>query len=534
MDASKETNKELFPDQEARIAGDPPAYDDVSIRKHDLLSLEHTDPVLNAKMNLINNAIDEIGFTPYHVKLFILNGFGYAVDSLILLIQSVIATPAGMEFHPSYKNGLTIAAYVGMLVGALFWGLSADVIGRRFAFNTSLMVCSIFAIVAGSSPNWVVLGLFVSLCSFGAGGNLVLDTAVFLEFLPSKYQWLLTAMASWWGLGQMIAGLFAWAFLPNYSCASSSDCTYSNNKGWRYVWFASGSLVFIMSILRITVIRLKETPKYLVGEGRDAAVVDSIQYIAKKYNRPCNLTLERMQACEVEYGSDTPTAVPTARRASTTHAKSRFSFKEVWMHLKGLFLTRKLGFSTCLIWFSWLLIGLAYPLYNVFLPDYLQSRGAETGSDAPHIRWRNYTLANFSGIPSPLLAGLMCKSRFFWGRRGTMIIGALLTMVFFFAYTQVRTASQNVGFTCAISFCLNIYYGTLYAYTPEVLPSAHRGTGNGIAIGLNRVMGILSAVIATVANTNTPVPIYICAALYIVMAIVAAMFPFEPMGNRSS
>jgi hypothetical protein len=35
------------------------------------------------------------------------------------------------------------------------------------------------------------------------------------------------------------------------------------------------------------------------------------------------------------------------------------------------------------------------------------------------------------------------------------------------SYTQVRTASQNLGFTCAISFCLNIYYGTLYAYTPN-------------------------------------------------------------------
>lgn len=44
--------------------------------------------------------------------------------------------------------------------------------------------------------------------------------------------------------------------------------------------------------------------------------------------------------------------------------------------------------------------------------------------------------------------------------------------------------------------------GTLYAYTPEVLPSAHRGTGNGIAIGWNRVMGILSAVIATVADVG--------------------------------
>jgi hypothetical protein len=35
-----------------------------------------------------------------------------------------------------------------------------------------------------------------------------------------------------------------------------------------------------------------------------------------------------------------------------------------------------------------------------------------------------------------------------------------------------------------------------------VLPSAHRGTGNGIAIGLNRIMGIISAVIATAANVS--------------------------------
>lgn len=80
----------------------------------------------------------------------------------------------------------------------------------------------------------------------------------------------------------------------------------------------------------------------------------------------------------------------------------------------------------------------------------------------------------------------------------------------------------------------NIYYGTLYAYTPEVLPSAHRGTGNGISIGLNRIMGIVSAGVATGANTATAVPIYICAALYIVMAIVAGSFPYEPMGRRSS
>jgi hypothetical protein len=67
---------------------------------------------------------------------------------------------------------------------------------------------------------------------------------------------------------------------------------------------------------------------------------------------------------------------------------------------------------------------------------------------------------------------------------------------------QVRTETQNVAFTCVVNFCLNIYYGTLYAYTPEVLPSAHRGTGNGMAVAGNRIMGIMSAVIATEAGVS--------------------------------
>lgn len=155
-------------------------------------------------------------------------------DSLILLLQSVTAGQAALEFKPSFANALTIAAYSGMLVGALFWGLGADVIGRKFAFNCSLFVCSIFAIVAGASPNWYVLALFTSLAAFGGGGNLVLDTAVFLEFLPSRQAWLLTLMAAWWGLAPVIAAAFCWPFLSQarWNCgtnASNMVCTYSNN-----------------------------------------------------------------------------------------------------------------------------------------------------------------------------------------------------------------------------------------------------------------------------------------------------------------
>lgn len=38
--------------------------------------------------------------------------------------------------------------------------------------------------------------------------------------------------------------------------------------------------------------------------------------------------------------------------------------------------------------------------------------------------------------------------------------------------------------------------------TTQVFPSAHRGTGNGVSIGLNRIMGIISAVVGKAANVS--------------------------------
>ncbi|KAL3426714.1 major facilitator superfamily transporter [Phlyctema vagabunda] len=489
----------------------------------DILAQQDVDPALNAKMFLVNNAIDDIGWTPYHWKLFVLNGFGYAVDSLLLLLQSIIAGSAALEFKPAYEQALTISQYAGLLVGAIFWGLSADIIGRKLAFNVTLFICSIFAIAAGASPNWITLAFFLAMTGFGGGGNLILDTTVFLEYLPSNKQWVLTFLASWWGLGQSIAGFIAWGFMSpaKWNCAPETTgiaCTKDNNMGWRYLMYTSGALVFVMSIARITVIRLKETPKYLLGEGRDEEVVAGFQAMATKYNRPCSITVEQLSACG------------TIRSA---HGQSKLSVAELTVHFRGLFETKKIAASTLLVWLSWTCIGLAYPLFYVFLPSYLASRGAEFGNVSTFETWRNYALVNVSSIPGPMLAGFMANWKVL-GRKYTMVVGALITMVFFFAYTQVRTQPQNIAFSCSIAFFLNIYYGTLYAYTPEVLPSAHRATGNGVAVACNRTMGILSAVIGTVADSTTPVPIYICAALYAVMALIAALLPFEPYGKRSS
>lgn len=48
----------------------------------EVFDITRIDPVLAKKMALINEAIEQIGMTPFQWKLFFLNGFSYTVDSV--------------------------------------------------------------------------------------------------------------------------------------------------------------------------------------------------------------------------------------------------------------------------------------------------------------------------------------------------------------------------------------------------------------------------------------------------------------------
>ncbi|GLI79607.1 major Facilitator Super [Penicillium ochrochloron] len=472
----------------------------------DMLSLGQVDQALATKMHLVND-------------LFFLNGFGYGVDSLLLFLMSISADQVVAQYPPKFTRGAQLGFYLALLVGALFWGSTADIIGRKWAFNFSLFTSAIFAITAGAAPNYPAWATLVALSAFGSGGNLVLDTTVFLEYLPSNKQWLLTLLAGWWGVGQTVAGLVAWPFMSNYSCPTDGTvpCTNANNMGWRYLFYTCGAMVFVLSIARVLVIRFHETPKFLLCQGMDEEVIQTLQNLARKHNRPCQLTLEQLQACG---------------QIRSAHAENKASFSELVVHVRGLFSTRIMTLSTSLVWFSWALIGLGYALYYVYLPEYLASRNASAGETSPYLTWRNYAITNLCAVPGPIIAAFMSEVPIL-GRRWTMAIGAFITMAFFFGYTAVRTSAQNLGFACAISITINMYYATLYAYTVEILPSAHRGTGNGIAVALNRLMGMVSALIGAFTSTASSIPIYVCAALLGMAGVLAVLFPLESRGRHS-
>jgi MFS family permease len=71
----------------------------------------------------------------------------------------------------------------------------------------TLFICGAFGLAAGGSPTWIgVCALFACL-GLGVGGNLPVDGALFLEFLPFASGNLLTMLSVWWPVGQLIARL---------------------------------------------------------------------------------------------------------------------------------------------------------------------------------------------------------------------------------------------------------------------------------------------------------------------------------------
>jgi len=160
-------------------------------------------------------------------------------------------------------------------------------------------------------------------------------------------------------------------------------------------------------------------------------------------------------------------------------------------HVRALFASRELAFSTSLIMLIWAFIGLAYPLYNAFLLYIQAIRGAKFGDGSTYLTYRNSLIIAVLGIPGALLGGLLVEVPMF-GRKGTLAVSTMLTGVFLYASTTALTLNEALGWNCAFSFFSNVMYAVLYAYTPEIFPTKDRGTGNALIATSNWVFGIMA------------------------------------------
>nr|XP_031857508.1 uncharacterized protein CI109_007068 [Kwoniella shandongensis]KAA5524580.1 hypothetical protein CI109_007068 [Kwoniella shandongensis] len=489
-------------------------------------AIDGVDPVYAAKARVLNRAIQDIGMGKYQWQLFFVIGFGWAQDNLWPIVTSLILTPISNEFNPGRPPLLTLSQNIGLLAGAVFWGFGCDIFGRKWGFNLTLGVTSIFGMIAASSPNFAAIGVFAALWSFGVGGNLPVDSAIFLEFLPRSHQYLLTILSIFWAFAQLIATLVAWPLLGNLTCQQDEVCTRSKNMGWRYFVITMGGLALIMFFIRFVCFSIYESPKYYMGKGRDEDAVRIVHEVARRNGKTSELTIEDLRRCEGLGGE------AAAQHTDATAAIKRKLEKLSLKHVRALYATKKLAWSTSLIIAVWAFIGLAFPLYNAFIPYTLALRGAEFGDSSTYITYRNSCIIAVLGVPGAVLGGFLVEVKHI-GRKGTLSMATILTGVFIYGSTTAKSSNVLLAWNCLYSFFSNVMYAVLYAFTPEIFPTKDRGTGNALTATANRVFGIMAPIIAMFANLATAAPVYTSGALFLVAGGVTLLIPYESRGKAA-
>ncbi|KAF2025125.1 MFS general substrate transporter [Setomelanomma holmii] len=168
-----------------------------------------TDTPYDRKSKVINRALQDMGMGKYQWELFALCGMGWMADNLWLQGVALTLPQISAEFGVSGTEVryTTLSLFLGLCIGASFWGTASDVLGRRLAFNFTLFLAGVFGLASGGGPNWIGTCALYACIGLGVGGNLPVDGALFLEFLPQTSGNLLTLLSVFWPVGNLIAPL---------------------------------------------------------------------------------------------------------------------------------------------------------------------------------------------------------------------------------------------------------------------------------------------------------------------------------------
>ncbi|KAL4401362.1 transmembrane transporter [Malassezia pachydermatis] len=532
------------------------------------------------QVKMANQCIHDMGFGWFQIKLTLLAGFGWLADNIWFEVLAMTLTPIdyewGIKLHKaewSWANSkwATFSLYSGLLIGSLGWGFISDIIGRRPSWNLTLFISAAFGIAVGSAPSFPVMCVLLGLLGLGLGGNLPVDGAMLIEYIPGPHQWILTFLSLFWCIGQLYAALIGWAFISNYHCAAidigdhNMACPKAENWGWRYSWFLLGGTVMLMWAIRFFVYPIPESPKFLLATGREEEAYQVLQFIAKENRKTVNFTFAQLVNAKYRrtdemldgQGSvaayDIENTDPEYEEVLDVHAPTHWSrIRSNWEHnnlrpsyirrtiknmrispISALFASKKMAWNTTLISACWGLIGLGYPLYNSFIGTYLQAIGGVDGG-ATTIAQQSRQLVIFAacGIPGSFIAAGAVELPYA-GRRGSMAIFTLLTGVFLFCFTTARTNSAVLGWNCATSLTENAMYAVLYAITYEVFPAPQRGTGDGFTMSVQRVFGIVSTIVGIGVQSEFKAPIYVSGAAFLVAGVIMFFLPYEPRGKTA-
>lgn len=393
----------------------------------------------------IEAQLDEQPLRPFHWRTTIVTGLGWMFDAMdVTLIAFIMAA-----LIPAWKLGfdqsrwVVVMGFVGMFVGAALAGVLADRLGRKPLLIGSLLLFSLATGLSGFAPNLETLLVLRFLAGLGLGGELPIASTLVAELAPARQRgFLVVILESFWGWGSILAALIGFLLIPRF--------------GWQWGFFAGAIPALYAFVWRRS---LPESPRYLlrVGRASEAATV-----------------LRQMGI------SPTPAQLQAAAAARAPRAGIGERLAQLW----GPGLARR----TAMLWLLW--FGMVYAFYGMtsWLPTLLVAQGYNLTRSFEIV-----LIITLAQVPGYFSAAWLVERL---GRKWTLTLylalyGVAALFLGQYGFGGGASIAEVVFWGALVQFFSLGAWGVIYTYTPELYPTAIRGTGAGWAAAIGRIGGII-------------------------------------------
>ena len=390
--------------------------------------------------NMEQEACDQ-KLTGFHYRLLTLGSFIYAFTAMNVLLIAAVLPSIISEFdlasEPLITGLLLSSGYVGMFVGALFFGVLADKIGRRRTLLLTVSMMAVFTVLNTIAPDVLIMSILRFFAGIGLGGALPQPGIYISEYVPAKFRGrVLGLVEASWVYGALLSLAFPFLLFPMF--------------GWRLTFLVS---LLPLALLPAVYFFAPESIRFLLYKGKTAE--------AKRLAEKHSLSLEVYK-----------------EEVNNRKQKSAISaLKSLW----SIAFRRR----TLMLWIVWAVLVYSYHGIFIWLPTFYSATLGFTVVKS--IQW--VLIITLVQIPGYYSAALLLDRV---GRKKIAITYLLFAGIASILLSLAIDPSGILFWSAVISFFNLGAWSALYAYTPELYPTNIRGTGAGTAASIGRLAGVIA------------------------------------------
>jgi putative MFS transporter len=399
--------------------------------------------------------LEELPMSWVQARLLLMGGLGYTFDAANnAVLAFILPTVTALFSLSNAQTGLLGSSIlIGYLFGAFFAGTLGDLIGRKKVMMYALALFCIGSLMGAFSPTFNFLFYTRVFTGLGTGAESAIVAPFLAEFIQSRYRGrYLGSLSGFFSFGFVLAAVLGYVVVP------------ASEAGWRIVQVLTALPIVMLLWWRRA---LPESPRWLIQQGRTA---EAEQVVAEMED-------------EVRRRKGGPLRVSSALPILPVSIQRGGSFTENLTALWSPGLVR----STAMLWVLWISITFCYYGFFTWIPTLLVKHGLTiTRSFAYSI------IIYIAQIPGYYSAAFLSERL---DRKWTIILYMLGGGLSALLMANARDTKTITIFGFFLSFFMNGTYAGIYAYTPEVYPTAIRATGMGVASAFGRIGGILAPIV---------------------------------------